>query len=127
MQTSAALTVGTVALLMLLVYEIPAGNTLLFVATCALFGFVWLFMLPFQIGLAFCVDPSGRVAGQLPAAQLLGSALGPLVASFTVHGEDVTPVPLVSAGFAIGTGLLLLIMRLGGATRPRDADRARGR
>jgi len=97
------------------VHQLPAGQSLPFVIACAPFGFFWLFMLPFQIGLAFRADPSGRVAGLVPAAQLLGSAFGPLVASFTVHGEDAAAVPLVSASFAIAAGILLVV------TRPRGA------
>ena len=65
-------------------------------------------MLPFHIGLAFQADPSGRLAGLVPAAQLLGSAFGPLMASFIVEGENASAVPLLSAGFAVASGLLVL-------------------
>jgi predicted MFS family arabinose efflux permease len=99
----------------LAVHQLPHGQSLPFAIACVPFGFVWLFMLPFQIGLAFRADPSGRVASLVPAAQLLGSAFGPLFASFTTHGKDVAAVPLVSASFAIAAGILLVV------TRPRGA------
>lgn len=82
------------------VHQLPAGSALVFVLLCAMFGFVWLFFLPFHIGLAFRADSSGRLAGLVPAAQLLGSAFGPLMASFLVDNEDVSKVPLASAAFA---------------------------
>jgi len=82
---------------------------------------VWLFMLPFHIGLAFRVDASGRLASLVPAAQLLGSAFGPLVASFIVEGENASAVPMLSAGFAVAAGVLVLLQ---GARRDAPAARA---
>ena len=95
------------------IHQLPGGSTLNFALGCALFGFVWLFMLPFHIGLAFRADASGRLAGLVPAAQLLGSAFGPLTASFIVDGDNAAAVPLLSAGFAMAAAALAL------ATRPR--------
>jgi DHA1 family inner membrane transport protein len=95
------------------IHHLPSGSLLNFAVGCALFGFVWLFMLPFHVGLAFRTDASGRLAGLVPAAQLLGSAFGPLTASFIVEGENAAAVPLLSAGFAIAAALLVL------TTQPR--------
>jgi len=89
-------------------HQLPAGSVLVFMAASSAFGFVWLFMLPFHIGLAFRADASGRLASLVPAAQLLGSAFGPLMASFVVDGENASPVPLVSAAFAITAAAVLL-------------------
>lgn len=104
-----ALACSSVVLLAIatVVYQLPAGSSLVFVVLCAVFGFVWLFFLPFHIGLAFRADSSGRLAGLIPAAQLLGSALGPLMASFLVQGDDASAVPLVSAAFAASAAILL--------------------
>ena len=101
------------------VHQLPAGHTRDFALACLLFGFVWLFMLPFQIALAFRADASGRLASLVPAAQLLGSAFGPLMASFIVEGENASAVPLLSAGFAIAACLLVLLGRA-----PRGAPAA---
>lgn len=96
------------------IHQLPGGSTLNFALGCALFGFVWLFMLPFHLSLALRADASGRLAGLVPAAQLLGSAFGPLTASFIVEGENAAAVPLLSAGFAIGAAVLLLAPRRDG-------------
>jgi predicted MFS family arabinose efflux permease len=79
----------------------PGPAPIRFAVLCAAFGFVWLFMMPFHIGLALRVDPAGRVAMLAPAAQLTGSAFGPLVVSLIVVGDDAGPAPFVSAAFAL--------------------------
>jgi len=100
---------AVLALITSTVYGLPSGSTLRFAIACALFGFVWLFLLPFHIGLAFRADPSGRLAVLVPAAQLLGSAFGPLMASLVVQGDDASAVPMISAAFAVAAGLVVLI------------------
>jgi DHA1 family inner membrane transport protein len=100
-----------IAVIVLTVHALAAGSVLGFALACAAFGFVWLFMFPFQIRLAFRADPSGRLAMLVPALQLLGSAFGPLIASFVVQGDDATAVPLLSAGFALAAGVVVLAAR----------------
>ncbi|WP_426400836.1 MFS transporter (plasmid) [Ralstonia sp. R-29] len=102
--------------IMAVVHKLPAGQVAGFGAVCLVLGFVWLFALPFQIALAFRADPSGRLAGLVPAAQLLGSATGPLTASFFVQGDNVSAVPLTSAMFAVSAALLLAAMHRRGAS-----------
>lgn len=103
--TGGALLLATVAFA---VHQLPSGSLATFSVLLALFGFTWLFIMPFQIGLAFIVDPSGRIAVLIPAMQLLGSAIGPLIASFTVVGGETAPVTLVSSTFAVIAVALLL-------------------
>jgi DHA1 family inner membrane transport protein len=93
------------------IHQLPAGGVRTFSIACAVFGYVWLFMLPFHIGLAFRADPSGRLAGLVPAAQLLGSAFGPLTASFVIEGNDASAVPLLSAAFALAAAALVVLGR----------------
>jgi hypothetical protein len=52
-----------------------------YVAGVVAFGFLWLFAMPFQTRLVIELDPSRRTAMLLSAAQLLGSAVGPLITS----------------------------------------------
>jgi hypothetical protein len=68
-------------------------------------GFIWLFALPYQIQLAVEADSTRSTALLVPAAQLLGAALGPLAASIFVTGDDVAPIPL----FAMNAGILSLV------------------
>jgi predicted MFS family arabinose efflux permease len=81
-------------------HGLPTGQAHAFMLAAAALGFVWLFMQPFQFALTFEADGSGRLGTLVPAAQLLGSAFGPLVASFVVAGDDASAVPLVGVAFA---------------------------
>ncbi|MCY1299007.1 Major Facilitator Superfamily protein [compost metagenome] len=92
------------------VYGLVSGDHAFFVILVAIFGFIYLLLPPFQMALAFRVDTTGRVASMVPVMQLLGSAIGPLVASHALGGADVRPVVLMSAGLgaAATIGLLLL-------------------
>jgi len=107
--TLASLIVGglTVAAIPFAMRDLPPGATLAFAMLCAIFGFSWMFVMPFHVSLALLADPAGRVAMLIPAMQLLGSALGPLVASFAVTGDQAAPVLVVSMTFAVIVVLLL--------------------
>jgi hypothetical protein len=88
------------------IHYLPAGAVLPYTLMCAVFGFAWMFLLPFHVALAFRADAKARVAVLVPAAQLIGSAAGPFVASLSVSENDVHAVPLVSLGFALGAAIL---------------------
>ena len=81
---AACMLINTVVLL---VFAAMPG-TLPFLLAAALFGFFWLFFLPFQTPMAIGVDPTRRIAVLLPGAQLLGAAAGPLLISFFVTDTD---------------------------------------
>ncbi|MGA7559602.1 MAG: MFS transporter [Terriglobales bacterium] len=89
-------------------HALPPGATIRFALVCTAFGFVWMFLMPFHVSLAFLADSTGRVAVLIPAMQLLGSALGPLVASFVVSGDDASSVLIVSLSFALAAAALLV-------------------
>jgi hypothetical protein len=72
----------------------------LFIFANAASGLVGLFLGPFLVPLAIDADPSRRAAMQSGAAQLLGGALGPLLASLVVGDQNVHGV------LWLGTGLL---------------------
>lgn len=87
-----------------------------FIGISAVFGFFWMFLMPFHVQLALRVDPSGRLAVFGAGLQLLGTALGPLAASIMVTQTDATPAATVAAGFALAsvtTVLLLAMVRAG--------------
>ncbi len=78
-----------------------------FVTCVAVFGFLWLFALPFQTLLLIRIDPTRRASMQLGAAQLLGSSAGPLAASLLVGEGPVGRALLMSAG-CLAVSLVLI-------------------
>lgn len=84
----------------------PAG--LVFIGLVAVFGFLWLFVLPFYTVLLIGIDPTRRSAMQLGAAQLLGSSAGPLAAALLV-GESNADGAMILAGVCLAAALVLFI------------------
>ncbi|QNA84361.1 MFS transporter [Sphingomonas sp. So64.6b] len=64
-------------------------SAVLFIFLAGLFGFLWLFALPFLVPMAIEADPTRRAAVLLGGAQLLGASLGPLFVSMLVSDRDV--------------------------------------
>ncbi|UIJ46757.1 hypothetical protein LZK98_07385 [Sphingomonas cannabina] len=79
-----------------------------FVAAVAAFGFLWLFVMPFQIPIVIAADPSRRAAMLIGGAQLTGSSLGPFLAALLVSDADVSPV-LWFGGACAAMGVAALI------------------
>jgi hypothetical protein len=82
----------------------------LFVATATVFGFVWLFFMPFQYPLVIDADPTRRAAVLLPGAQLLGGAAGPFLCSLAVTSTDVRGA-LVVAGLCVLATLSIAVVQ----------------
>lgn len=108
--------VGLLNLALLAIMAAPPSPAA-FVAATAAFGFLWLFILPFQITIAIAADPSRRAALLIGGAQLTGSSLGPLLAGILIGEKDVGRVLWFGAGCAIA-GMTALI---GAGTRRRPA------
>jgi MFS family permease len=102
---------GLIDLVLLAVFATHPGATLFFV-TVFVFGFLWLFVMPFQTLIAIKVDPSRRAAMLVPFAQLLGASVGPFVASMVVKEDDLNKVLLLGGGWVAVwfAGLLWLHM-----------------
>ena len=65
-------------------HGLPPGATLRFALLCAAFGFVWMFLMPFHVSLAFlAVDGTRRHAH--PRHATAGIVLVPLVACSCVY------------------------------------------
>ena len=84
----------------------------LFITANAVAGLFALFLGPFLVPMTIDADPSRRAAMQSGAAQLLGGALGPLLASQVVGDRDVRGVlwlgaALLFSGLAVVTWLRL--------------------
>jgi hypothetical protein len=82
-----------------------------FVSANAFAGLTGLFLAPFLVPFTIEADPSRRTALQSGAAQLLGGALGPLLASRVVDDRDVHGV--------IWLGMVLLVVGLAGVAALR--------
>ena len=96
-------TILDLAILALLA-AMPGAGT--FIALAGLFGFLWLFLMPFQVPMVIDADPSRRAAVLMPGAQLLGSALGPLLCSFAITQNDVRGgLAVCAAMLALGFGV----------------------
>ena len=81
----------------LVVYAVKASGWL-FVSASAVIGFSALLIMPFFVPLTIRVDPSRRAAVQIGAAQLLGGAVGPLLASLVVTAGDARGAVCLAEG-----------------------------
>ena len=73
----------------------------LFVSANALAGLVTLFLSPFLVPMIIEADPSRRAGLQSGAAQLLGGAMGPALASLVVGDENVRGVLWLGAALLL--------------------------
>lgn len=76
-----------VNLVVLGIFGSTLGTVAFFVAS-SLFGFFWLFFLPYQVPMAIEADPTRQITVVLPGAQLVGAGAGPLLSSFFVTDTD---------------------------------------
>ena len=90
-----------------------------FMAAVLLFGFLWLFTLPFQVPVLIRADPTRRAAMLLAGAQLLGGSAGPQITGLFATETDLRPALAADAALF---GLCLLLTLLAMAL-PRRATR----
>lgn len=89
-----------------------------FWAAALAIGFVWLFVIPCQVGLAVAADQTRATATLVPAANLLGAAIGPILGSLFIVGDDVTGVVWFALGAILASmvALALAVLMLRGRT-----------
>ncbi len=87
----------------------------LYLVTSAVFGFLWMFSLPFMVPMVIAADPTRRAAVLVGGAELAGGSLGPLFASFVVTDAD--------ARGALGFGALALAVTVAIALALRRRER----
>lgn len=100
-------------------YVLPGEAT--YLALAALFGFLWLFALPFLVPMTIDADPSRRAAVLLGGVQLIGGSLGPFIAAELVTDTDargalVFGAVCLAGSIAIAAALRLRRARLVAAT-----------
>ncbi|MGA0602840.1 MFS transporter [Caulobacter sp. KR2-114] len=104
----------------------PHG-AVVFIAATGVFGFFWLFFLPFQLPLAIEADPSRRIAVVLPGAQLFGGAAGPFLCSLFVTDTDAHGALLVcGVCFLVAFGLSTVLHMSHRRAARAEAALARG-
>ncbi|WP_271166162.1 MFS transporter [Brevundimonas intermedia] len=84
-------------------------SPLVFMTAMAVFGFLWMFALPIQTQRMIEIDPTRRAALQVGAAQLLGSAFGPLCAALLVQ-DTGSAQALILGGAFLGLSASLLLV-----------------
>ena len=80
----------------------------LFLAATGMFGFLWMFIMPFQLELVIIADPTRRAATLIGGAQLIGSSLGPLLASLLVGEKQVSNVLWMGAACILASTLIVV-------------------
>jgi predicted MFS family arabinose efflux permease len=107
MPVLAACALGNIAVVTLL--GAPIGQSLYLIGV-VIFGFLWLFAMPFQTKLLIELDQTRRSAMLLSAAQLLGCAAGPLITS--AFATDASLRGALAADAALFGAALLLTLCL---------------
>jgi hypothetical protein len=88
----------------------------LYLVTSGVFGFLWMFSLPFFVPMVIAADPTRRAALLVGGAELAGGSLGPLFASFVVTDADVRG--------SLGFGAFALVMTVAIAVALHRRERA---
>ncbi|TDH35991.1 MFS transporter [Pseudohoeflea suaedae] len=89
-------------------------GTVLFWFLAMATGFIWLFVVPFQIRMTVAADETRSAALLVPAAQLVGAALGPAFASIFIASASVAPVAWFASLCALVSVILSVMFRLVG-------------
>jgi len=112
----AVLACGAADLALLAVFA-SLPSPVVFLAASGVFGFLWMFVLPFFAPMAIEADPSRRAAVLLGGAQLLGSSFGPLLASLLVTDAETR------GSLVFGAACLVLSLGLMGVLHLRPLGR----
>jgi hypothetical protein len=83
-------------------------SAFLFLLDAAVFGFIWLFILPFLVPMTIEADPSRRSAVLISGVALLGASLGPTLAGMIISPDNTRG--------ALWFGAACLFLSLGIAT-----------
>ena len=98
--------IGTIAVISSALLASGPGLSV-FWAVVLVMGFILLFIVPYQIRMAITADETRTAVLLVPAAQLLGLAIGPIAASLLIDGENFRPVPEFAAASALASVALL--------------------
>jgi MFS family permease len=87
-------------------------SALLFYIDAAIFGFIWLFILPFQVPMLIEADPSRRAAVLNSGIGLLGGSIGPSVVAEIISPENTSGALWLAAGCLVLCLVIATVLRL---------------
>jgi hypothetical protein len=82
-----------------------------FLVDAAVFGFIWLFILPFQVPMLIEADPSRRAAVLSSGVGLLGASVGPTVVALVINPDNTR------GALWLGAACLIVCLGVGTALR----------
>jgi hypothetical protein len=86
-------------------------SALLFLFDAAVFGFIWMFILPFLVSMIIEADPSRRSAVFFSGVGLLGASLGPTIVGLIISPDETR------GALWFGAGCLFLSLAIATALR----------
>jgi hypothetical protein len=89
----------------------------LFLIDAAVFGFIWLFILPVEVPMLIEADPSRRAAVLNGGVNLLGGSLGPSIAAELVAPDNMRGALWLAAGCLVLCVIIATALKL--VIRPR--------
>jgi MFS family permease len=90
-------------------------SALLFLFDAAVFGFIWMFILPFLVPMIIEADPSRRSAVSSSGVGLLGASLGPTIVGLIISPDETR------GALWLGAGCLFLSLAIATALRFMEA------
>jgi hypothetical protein len=93
-------------------------SALLFLADAAVFGFIWLFILPFLVPMSIEADPTRRAAVLISGVSLLGASVGPTLVGLVISPENIRGALWLSAACLVFSVAIAAALRF---TNPRAA------
>jgi DHA1 family inner membrane transport protein len=102
---------GAILMIVAIVAFLAMSGTLIMYFALSMFAFIWMFVPPFQMPLLIELDPSLRSALFIGTAQLLGVAVGPIIASQLITESSLTPAAHSAIGCAVASIGLMFAAR----------------
>jgi hypothetical protein len=87
-------------------------NKAVFLANAAVFGFIWLFILPFQVPMLIEADPSRRAAALASGVGLLGASVGPTIVAMVIDPNDTRGALWMGAGSLVVCLIVATLLRV---------------
>lgn len=111
------ITIASAALCLSVVMYGHCSSAVALAAALSAFNILWNYAAVYEMALVVALDPAGRAAVGIPAAQVTGFAAGGMISGLVITGASYGALPAVVSAFAAG-GLLALSLCLWKGTVP---------